>query len=93
MWGYRQVTLKQAFSHNFILWSPFCGKAITKHCQNWKQNKSHTAKKINDLSYNPRINQIKLALSLHFKPSLNLVHLKGPIAVQTLVLQWEPSFG
>ena len=50
-------------------------------------------KKINDLSNNPRLNQIKLALSLNFKASQNVVHLTRPITLQIGVLQQEPSFG
>ena len=50
-------------------------------------------KEINDLSNNPRLNQIKPALSLNFKASQNGVHLARPTTLQTGVLQQEPPFG
>lgn len=86
MWGYHQATLKQRvfvgggfFLPEFYFMECFCWKAISKHCQNWKQNKSPTVRKINNISNSLRLNQIKLALHLNFKGSQELIHLRSPI--------------
>lgn len=80
-WGILPGNLKAGFLPQLHFMESPRGKAITKHCQNWKQNKSHTAKNQWSFQIKPRLNQIKLALSLNFKPSQNLVHLTGPIVI------------